>query len=125
MTVGQKVVCVDDQFPEWIPLVYTALPVKDITYVIRQMQVGISTDGEEGQVCLYLIGLNNPKSNVAPFRERGFNSERFVPLKDETETNEKENTNLDPVWVHEGVEKKPEHEPIHAEETTEIQSALH
>jgi hypothetical protein len=85
MVVGQKVVCVDDQFPDWVLKHYAQLPVKDVVYVIRQMQVGISAEGEEGAVCLYLIGLSNPKSTIPPYRERGFNSERFVPLMDETD----------------------------------------
>src|SRR3954447_2986060 len=80
MIVGQKVVCVDDKFPPEILQFYTALPKKDSVYVIRQVQIGVSWKMEEGEICLYLIGLHNPKSATAPFRERGFNAERFRPL---------------------------------------------
>lgn len=83
MMVGQKVVCVDDKFPLGIGKFYTDLPKKGITYVIREVQLGINLKGEPGEVCLYLIGLNNPKSTTAPFPERGFNAERFRPLEDD------------------------------------------
>jgi hypothetical protein len=89
MIVGQKVVCVDDKFPLEILKYYTALPKKDSVYVIRQVQIGVNWKMEEGEVCLYLIGLNNPKSTTPPFRERGFNAERFRPL-DEIKDHAKE-----------------------------------
>jgi hypothetical protein len=51
-------------------------------------------------VCLYLIGLENPKSTTPPYPERGFNAERFRPLEDdrlkETEKTEAE-TDLEEV----------------------------
>lgn len=86
MIVGQKVICVDDVFPPAAALLYVALPVKDKVYVIRQVSMGCNWQSEAGEVCLHLIGLHNPKSSVAPFRERGFNSERFRPLEEKTET---------------------------------------
>ena len=82
MVVGQKVVCVDDKFAPGIARFYTALPKKDVVYVIRNVCVGVNLQGEPGEVCLYLIGLNNPRSTVPPFPERGFNSERFRPLEE-------------------------------------------
>ncbi|NJK91512.1 MAG: hypothetical protein HC904_06625 [Blastochloris sp.] len=83
MMAGQKVVCVDDKFPLGIEKFYTALPKQGITYVIRDVTLGVNMKGEEGEVCLYLIGLENPKSTTPPFPERGFNAERFRPLEDD------------------------------------------
>jgi hypothetical protein len=82
MTTGSKVVCIDGKFSEEIKRFYVALPVEGVVYVIRNMQVGISPRGEEGEVCVYLVGLHNPRSSKAPFRERGFNAERFRPLEE-------------------------------------------
>ena len=87
MTVGSKVVCIDDKFPLGIEKFYVALPKAGVVYVIREMTVGISLQGEEGEVCVLLVGLNNPRSSKAPFPERGFKAERFRPLdeiKEET-----------------------------------------
>ena len=45
MRQGSKVVCVDDRFPTEILIYYNALPLKDRTYTVRGMGVGIGTDG--------------------------------------------------------------------------------
>lgn len=82
MITGQKVVCVNGKFDESIKRFYSALPVEGVTYEIRGSTVGISPRGEEGELCVYLVGLVNPCSEVAPFRERGFNAERFAPLEE-------------------------------------------
>ena len=87
MTVGSKVVCIDDKFPLGIEKFYTALPKAGVVYVIREMSVGISLQGEEGEVCVLLVGLNNPRSNKPPFPERGFKAERFRPLDELKEEN--------------------------------------
>ena len=39
--IGDKVVCVDDKFPPDISKLYTALPVKDVTYVVRDIRLGV------------------------------------------------------------------------------------
>jgi hypothetical protein len=91
MIVGQKVVCIDDAFPPEVAQFYTALPKKDSVYVIRQVSLGVNHLGEPGEVCLHLVGLNNPRSNKPPFPERGFNSERFRPLEEmKEETRDRE-----------------------------------
>lgn len=87
MVVGQKVVCVDDKFPIEVAEFYTALPKAGTVYVIRQVSIGVNWAAEPGEVCLLLIGLNNPRSSAAPFPERGFNSERFRPLEEVQEAN--------------------------------------
>ena len=54
--IGDKVVCVDDKFPPDISKLYTALPVKDVTYVVRDIRLGINLT-MEGDVSVLLIGL--------------------------------------------------------------------
>jgi len=83
MMVGQKVVCIDDTFPEWIGKFYNALPVKDTVYIVRTVSLGVNWQGEPGEVAITLNGLINPCSTKAPHAERAFNAERFRPLRDE------------------------------------------
>ncbi len=92
MTVGSKVVCIDDKFPLGIEKFYTALPKAGVIYVIREMCVGISLQGEEGEICVLLVGLSNPRSSKAPFPERGFKADRFRPLEDLKEETVREET---------------------------------
>lgn len=80
MKVNDRVVCINDKFEPAVAAFYTALPKKGATYVIRNVCLGVAVNGQPGEVCLHLVGLNNPKSKKAPFPERGFSSERFVPL---------------------------------------------
>jgi hypothetical protein len=54
---GQKVVCVDDVFPEAIQKFYWKLPVKGVTYTVRDLIPGIDTSGEGGEMCFYLVEL--------------------------------------------------------------------
>ena len=87
MMTSQKVVCVDDVFPPAAKELYVALPVAGRVYVIRNVELGCNWKGEAGEVCLLLIGIHNPRSSKSPFRERGFNAERFRPMEEKTETN--------------------------------------
>ena len=79
--VGDKVVCVDDKFPPDISKLYTALPVKDVTYVVRDIRLGINLT-MEGDVSVLLIGLVNPKADSKANLERGFRADRFRPLEE-------------------------------------------
>lgn len=82
MTVGQKVVCINSTFPLGIEKAYTALPVKDSTYVIRAIAIGQNiVTGEQGEVILLLFGLNNPKRQKTGL-EPGFKQERFRELEE-------------------------------------------
>ena len=91
---GQKVVCVDDIFPEGIKQFYWKLPVAGVTYTIRELTPGISHEKPDSrdpmdlEVAVYLVELINPCSDKEPYPERGFKAERFRPLDTETETNE-------------------------------------
>lgn len=83
---GQKVVCVNGHFPEGIKKFYSALPRENRVYVVRGLSPAVSLQGEEGEIAVYLIGLDNPRSTMPPHRERGFRCDRFRPLKELTET---------------------------------------
>ena len=85
MTTGQRVVCVDDRFPDWIRNLYVVLPVKGRTYVIREVMLGCDHAGQPGEVAVLLVGLHNPRSKTPPHPEWAFNSVRFVPLEDVTD----------------------------------------
>ncbi len=80
-SIGDKVVCVDDKFPPDISKLYTALPVKDSTYVVRDIRLGINLT-LEGDVSVLLIGLVNPKADSKAGLERGFRADRFRPLEE-------------------------------------------
>jgi len=81
VTTGSKVVCVDDRFPPDILAFYNALPVKDRQYTIRGIGIGVSLNGEAGEVVVYLGGLENPCSTVPPHPERGFAQHRFREIQ--------------------------------------------
>ena len=79
--IGDKVVCVDDKFPPDISKLYDALPVKDSTYVVRDIRLGINLT-MEGDVSVLLVGLVNPKADSKSALERGFRADRFRPLQE-------------------------------------------
>jgi hypothetical protein len=85
---GQKVVCVDDSFPEEIKKFYWKLPINGVIYTIRDLVPGCDVTGADGEMCVYLVELLNPCSDMEPYPERGFRAERFRPLETDTETNE-------------------------------------
>lgn len=76
---GQKVACIDDQFPLGIGKLYTALPKKDSIYTVRDLVPGVSLSNSEGETALYLVELVNPANRHGI--EYGFNAERFAPLQ--------------------------------------------
>lgn len=80
MKNGQRVVCIDDTFPEWVNDLFISLPIKDHTYTIRDMLLGETIDGSGGEICVYLVGLHNPIDHT--HCERGFKAERFRPLEE-------------------------------------------
>lgn len=85
---GQKVACVDDQFPLGIEKIYTALPKKDSIYTVRDLVPGVSLQNTEGETAIYLVELVNPANRHGI--EYGFNAERFAPLETDDETLEEE-----------------------------------
>jgi len=85
---GSKVVCVDDRFPPELMLYYNCLPLKDRVYVVRGMAVGLSSQGEPGEIVVYLEGLENPRSAKPPHPERGFAEWRFREIEPPAEEHE-------------------------------------
>jgi hypothetical protein len=86
MVKGQKVVCINDAFPEFVRAIYKELPVKDKVYTVREVFLGrekIVKGGDTATVGLLLEELHNPPD---PFhqgqQELGFSSERFAPLEE-------------------------------------------
>jgi hypothetical protein len=85
MKVGQKVVCVDDAAPAHLRQYYTTWIRKGTVYVVRGVFLGVDyQSANPGEVGVYLLGIHNPLSNVPPFPERGFNSQRFRPIEEKT-----------------------------------------
>ena len=86
MVKGQKVVCINDTFGEFIRAIYLKLPVKGKTYTIREVFLGrekIVKGGESATVGILLEELANPPDPFhAGKQELGFTSERFAPLED-------------------------------------------
>ncbi len=94
---GQKVACVDDQFPLGIGKLYTALPKKDVIYTVRDLLPGVSLSNSEGETALYLVELVNPANRHGI--EYGFNAERFAPLQ--TDEDELAEVYTEPDYVEE------------------------
>ena len=88
MRTGSKVICVDDRFPTEILIYYNALPLKDRTYAVRGMGVGISHTGDPGEIVVYLNELKNPLSAKPPHPERGFAAWRFREIQPPAEAEE-------------------------------------
>jgi hypothetical protein len=86
MVKGQKVICINDGFPEFVRAIYKQLPVKDKIYTVREVFLGrekIVKGGDTATVGLLLEELHNPPD---PFhqgqQELGFSSERFAPMEE-------------------------------------------
>ena len=88
-SVGQKVVLVDDKWPETVRQVYLQLPVLDTVYVVRAVRVGVKADElimdmrRVLEPSVLLIGLVNPVNKLGV--EAGFAAHRFRAL-DELKT---------------------------------------
>ena len=86
MMKGQKVVCTNDSFPAVVRAIYKQLPVKGVTYTIRDVFLGrekIVKAGDSATVGLLLEELVNPPDPLHKGQqELGFNSERFAPIEE-------------------------------------------
>ncbi|HTU02832.1 MAG TPA: hypothetical protein VMG58_13480 [Candidatus Sulfotelmatobacter sp.] len=86
MIKGQKVVCINDTFNEFVKAVYKQLPQKGRTYTVREVFLGrerIVKGGDSATVGLLLEELVNPPDPFhAGKEELGFSSERFAPLEE-------------------------------------------
>ena len=92
MRAGSRVICVDDKFPADLLLFYNCLPIKDRIYVVRDMGVGLSSTGEQGEIVVYLEGMPNPCSSVPPHPERGFAEWRFREIEPPAEEHDEAET---------------------------------
>ena len=83
-SVGQKVVLVDDKWPETVKQLYLQLPVLDTVYVVRAVRVGVKADElimdmrRVLEASLLLVGIYNPTNNLGV--EAGFAASRFRAL---------------------------------------------
>jgi len=83
-SVGQKVVLVDDKWPDTVKQIYLQLPVLDTVYVVRAVRVGVKADElimdmrRVLEPSLLLVGIYNPANNLGV--EAGFAAHRFRAL---------------------------------------------
>jgi len=83
-SVGQKVVLVDDKWPETVKQLYLQLPVRETIYVVRAVRVGVLADElimEMRRVLeqsILLVSIYNPTNNLGV--EAGFAASRFRAL---------------------------------------------
>jgi hypothetical protein len=79
---------------------YSALPVKNQIYVIRDSELGIGIGKERvPKVSLKLVGLINPPGPPPACRERGFDSDRFAPLEPDKELSRTRATTPDLIGI--------------------------
>src|ERR1035438_7029549 len=84
LSVGQKVVLVDDKWPETVKQLYLQLPVLDTVYVIRAIRVGVKADElimdlrRVLEPSVLLVGIYNPTNKLGV--EAGFAAHRFRAL---------------------------------------------
>lgn len=72
---GQKVICVDGKFPEWIHVFLDSLPIEGETYTVRDLVPGTGWNLKE-EPAVYLVEIVNPLNKAGI--ERGFACRRFV-----------------------------------------------
>ena len=77
--VGDKVVCINDVFPDWVVDLYNDLPKKDEVYVVRDIVMGQNYDLSMNVTVLLVGILGNINQHGV---ENGFNPNRFVPLEE-------------------------------------------
>ena len=89
-TKGQKIVCINDEFPEAAVKMYVQLPKKDTVYTVRSVYIGRGSffrhdsgtkDGEIGVLLEEIRNPVDPGLKAGLRGELGFNSERFAPLE--------------------------------------------
>lgn len=92
---GQKVVCINDDFPPEAAVLFAELPKKDQVYTVRGMYIGRGSyyrhdsgkkDGEIGLLLEEVLNPRDPALKTGLNGELGFNSERFAPLETDQES---------------------------------------
>ena len=107
---GQKVVCINGEFPPLAHEMYDRLPKQDSVYTIRAIYIGrgnftkAESGQKDGEIGVLLEEIRNPSDPALRSGlngELGFNSERFAPLHYNTDdaerTEEQEDKDLVPV----------------------------
>lgn len=92
---GQKVVCINDEFPPMAKLLFTHLPKKDSVYTVRGVYIGRGNytragsgkkDGEIGVLLEEIVNQRDPALKQGMDGELGFHSERFAPVESDQDT---------------------------------------
>jgi hypothetical protein len=102
-SVGQKVVLVDDKWPETVKQLYLQLPVLDTVYIVRAVRVGVRVDElimdmrRVLEQSILLVGLYNPANNLGV--EAGFAASRFRALDELKQQATEENVKEDAAVV--------------------------
>jgi hypothetical protein len=100
-SVGQKVVLVDDKWPETVKQLYLQLPVLNTVYVVRASRVGVRADElimdmrRVLEQSILLTGIYNPANNLGV--EAGFAASRFRALDELKQQATEENAQEDHV----------------------------
>lgn len=86
--IGQKVVCMDEDYPDWAFELYRKIPIKGHTYTIRKVTIGRSDIEDQGTdslvFCFLFDEIQNP---IDPYfkggkQELGFNESHFMTLEE-------------------------------------------
>ncbi len=100
--VGEKVVCVNDDFSATVRHIYRQLPRKDEIYTVRDVRIGrTQVTGGDVSYLVLLSELHNPDDPYmrdGAGEEMGFRSDRFAPLIDTSV--EEEAVESEPVYSH-------------------------
>lgn len=89
--VGQKVVCINDDFSATVRHIFKQLPLKDEIYTVRDVRIGrsqVTSGGGGSNGVSYLVLLQELKNPDDPYmadgasEEMGFRSDRFAPLEE-------------------------------------------
>ena len=91
---GQRVVCIDGDFPPLAHELFDQLPKQDAVYTVRACYIGrgnltrAESGQKEGEIGVLLEEVRNPRDPALKSGlngEMGFNSERFAPLQEATD----------------------------------------
>jgi hypothetical protein len=87
MTIGMKVVCINDVFPKPLIKIYLELPKKGEVYTVRLIYHGrdrLHPTGSFDYMAAFLLEeLHNPSDPKKPNAELGFKASRFHPTSED------------------------------------------
>lgn len=97
-TAGDKVILIDDHWPETVRHLYDQLPKLETTYIVRATRAGVDADQlimDKRRVLkqsILLEGIQNRTNKLGV--EAGFNSERFRKLDELQSINSERKSDL-------------------------------